>query len=520
MTATRALVLALSLGAPGVTLAQSVEGEPLSAIDWLSQPIVLPDPAPGGAEPAILDEPPPVSSAVPPPVTVTALGRPTPDAIGLLPPEVTGLPRDLWAGSDADILATLVRAQRVPSVPALRELLATLLLAEATPPAGADTEAPLFLARIDGLLVLGQVEAAGELLAAAEDPSPAVFARTFDVALLLGREGRACDLLRDRPDVAPTLAARIFCLARTGDWAAAALTLNTAVALGDVAEDEAELLTRFLDPELFDDDMGPATDRRRMTPLTYRMREAIGEGVTSADLPLAFAHSDLRETAGLKARLEAAERLARHGAIDPNLLFGLYTDRRPAASGGVWDRAEAIQRLDRALADEDAEAVARALPSAWRAMEAARLQIPFAQFYGPRLATLPLDGRAADLAERIALLSPDYEGVARARSADGDTDLLFARAVAMGDVAGVTPTTDREQAIHAAFTGAPAPEVLLDLAAQGRLGEALLRAIALGSEGARGDLGDLTDALALLRAVGLEDTARRTALQVLLLDTR
>ena len=39
-------------------------------------------------------------------------------------------------------------------------------------------------------------------------------------------------------------------------------------------------------------------------------------------------------------------------------------------------------------------------------------------------------------------------------------------------------------------------------------------------DGAAGDLRALTEALATLRAVGLEDTARRAALQIALLDTR
>ncbi len=40
----------------------------------------------------------------------------------------------------------------------------------------------------------------------------------------------------------------------------------------------------------------------------------------------------------------------------------------------------------------------------------------------------------------------------------------------------------------------------------------------LFGRGADGNLGDLTDALAMFRAVGLEDTARRAALQLMLLE--
>jgi hypothetical protein len=40
----------------------------------------------------------------------------------------------------------------------------------------------------------------------------------------------------------------------------------------------------------------------------------------------------------------------------------------------------------------------------------------------------------------------------------------------------------------------------------------------LFSRGAEGNLGDLSAALALFRTVGLEDTARRAALQLMILE--
>ena len=74
-----------------------------------------------------------------------------------------------------------------------------------------------------------------------------------------------------------------------------------------------------------------------------------GPGLMFVTLPLAFAHAELRDTAGWKSQIESAERLARAGVIAPNVLLGLYTERLPAASGGVWDRAAAFQRFESAL---------------------------------------------------------------------------------------------------------------------------------------------------------------------------
>ena len=68
--------------------------------------------------------------------------------------------------------------------------------------------------------------------------------------------------------------------------------------------------------------------------------------------------------------------------------------------------------------------------------------------------------------------------------------------------------------------GSAAPDNLTDLVQDNQLGLAILRAIDLVDKGVEGNLSKLTDALAFLRSVGLEDAARRIALQVLLVDRR
>ncbi len=519
-SSTAAILLALGVAGTTAGPAAAQEGgpgTPLSAIDWLSesvtaQPATSPD-RPGPAP----DEDPVADSATVPDVTVTPLDQPSPDRIGLLGPAATGLPPDLWSGSLEEDLVTLVQAERLEALPAIQSFMVTLMLAEAEPPRGASPEGRLFLARVDKLLDLGALDPALELLRAADPQTPELFRRYFDVALLTGTEDRACRLMRERPEVAPTLSARIFCLARSGDWNAAALTLNTATVLGDVDPEDEALLARFLDPELFEG-TGALPAPSRPSPLVFRMREAIGEGMSTATLPRAFAHADLRDTQGWKARLEAAERLARSGAIDSALLFDLYGFQRPAASGGVWDRAAAMQDLEAAL--DRGEGVDEALAVAWEAAEDARLEVPFARHFGTRLAAADLTGAAAETALRIGLLTPDYEEIAL--DATGDTPRAeFLLAVARGQLEGVDlpPRSGAaEAAVQAAFTGAPADPTLLAMAEEGRLGEALLRGIALFGQGVQGDPMAMTDALALFRALGLEDLTRRAALQLLILD--
>ncbi|KCV83543.1 hypothetical protein ATO10_02245 [Actibacterium atlanticum] len=501
----KALTLALIWAAHGA-LAQD---GPLSAIDWLSDSVTPPVVAPAPDIP---------ESAAPELVTVAPLDGPVLDAAGLLPPSMTGLPKTLWGSSSRADLAALIRSERADTLPAVQSLLYTLLLAELAPPQGEGADGTLLLARLDKLLALGALDQAQALLERAGPTHPELFRRWFDVSLLTGQEDRACAAMRAAPDIAPTFQARIFCLARGGDWNAAALSLETGRTLGYITAQQDAILTRFLVPEL-DEGATPLPIPNRPSPLVFRMFEAIGEPLPTATAPLAFAQADLRPTAGWKAQLEAAERLGRSGAIPANRLLGIYTERRPAASGGVWDRVAAVQKLDVAILSGDAAQVAMALPGAWQAMQAAELEVPFASLYGARLAQMDLPPAQKSRAFRMGLLSDTYETIARNHEPQNRME-TFLRAVAQGDLGGLTPPNDLARAVLDGFSTPTLSEPMQARLNDGRLGEAILVAIDLITDGSRGDLSDVSEALAVLRHLGLEDTARRSALELLILERR
>jgi hypothetical protein len=182
------------------------------------------------------------------------------DAVGLLPRSITGLTPNLWGASETEVLARLFRAQPVSGLPAALSLTEMLALAELAPPAdGRAAEGELFLARLDMLLARGALDPALALMERAGPTDREVFRRFFDVSLLTGHGDRACRAMEANPDIAPTFPARIFCLARSGDWPAAALSFGTGEALGRFEPMEADLIARFLDPELFE---GEARCRR------------------------------------------------------------------------------------------------------------------------------------------------------------------------------------------------------------------------------------------------------------------
>jgi hypothetical protein len=501
--------------------AQAQADQPLSAIDWLSESVSTPV---GTKLPNPEDKPdaPPITEDfLPPEVATTVIDGPSRDAIGLISPDNSGFPLRLWGVGLTEEIAVHLTAEEVETLPALQGLFRMMLLAESKPPVDSDGSGRLLMARIDKLLSLGALDEAQALIEAAGATGPELFRRSFDVALLTGAEDRACDQMRAAPDLAPTFPARVFCLARSGDWNAAALTLRTAQALGYITDEQDALLSRFLDPDLYEGEPTPAPPTP-VTPLDLRMFEAIGEPLPSLGLPLAFAHADLGPTTGWKAQLEAAERLARANVLESNRLLGIYTERDPAASGGIWDRIEAFQKFDAALSSGDAARVAETLPNAWDRMTEAEVETSFADLFGKKLMAMKLTDEAGRIAFRVALLSPEFATAAQNR-VPSDLTEEFLIGLAKGDVAGVIAPDSLGRAIAPAFSGPPLALEGTDsarLLAEDRYGEAVLTAIERISAGVQGDLRQVTEGLATLRAAGLETVARRAALELMLLERR
>ncbi|MFD1341822.1 hypothetical protein [Litorisediminicola beolgyonensis] len=496
--------------------------EPLTAIDWLGateglpRTTALPQPDAAGAtqgSPVQPNEPPVADRVETPEITSAPLDAPSAEAVGLLPVSVTGLPRTLWSASETrDLLPKLNRIEA--DYAAISALLNTLLLAEADPPATGSEGAPLLAARIERLMRDGALDPALALLDRSGLGAETLFDLWFDLALLTQTEDAACTELEAKPSLSEALAPRIFCAARAGDWQRASLALAAGRETGTLSPRDADLLERFLDPELSEGlpPLPPPTDP---TPLQFRLFEGIGEPLSTNRLGRAFAATDLDGDQGWKAQLAAAERLARAGTLAPNRFLGIYTEREPAASGGIWDRVEALQRFDTALTARDPRSIAAALRRVWPEMRDAGLLSTFATLYGPDLAGLPLDGPAKRMAQHAGLLSEEYETIAATSAPAGDA-ARFLFAVARGTDPG-TPPPDLPHgaSVQAGFDGtAETPPRIKTLAEDGKLGEAILVTMLEFERGAAGDPGALSGALAAMRDLGLEDTARRAALEL------
>ncbi|MEP5729649.1 MAG: hypothetical protein ABJL67_09750 [Sulfitobacter sp.] len=482
---------------------------PLSVIEWLGTWPRAQAVDPGAIETA--EEPPVAATALVPDVTVKPLGQGSLREIGLVPSNITGLPSTLWAGSDIDKLIPLIEGLPDFHLPAAQSLLYTVLLAEAAAPGNIPSNGnQLSLARVAQLMKRGALDPAASLIEqAGVTTSPAHFDLWMQISLLTGTEDRACGVLRANPHLSRDYTTQVFCTARVRAWEDAALTFGSAQALGLLPAETLALLERFLDPESFEAEDTLAIPRD-IDPMRFRLFEAIGEPIPTGNLPRAFAVADLRDLAGWKAQIVAAERLSRAGALPDNRLLGLYTNRKAAASGGVWDRVTRLQRFETALGTQSPDAIAKTLPPIWDAMVSADLEVPFATLFAEPLAQAALTGRAAQIAQNIQLLSPNYE----AAGAKGDG---FAERIAQGNVPEGRPADIMQAALYDAFDQSAPRADLLDMVKQDRLGEAILHSLTLLHTGARGNARALRDGLATLRALGLEDTARRAALQTLIL---
>lgn len=491
------------------SLAQS----PLTAIDWLERASMA-----SAAQPKPGAEPPAANSVRTPPVTVTALDKPRVDAVGLLPPSTTGLPETLWQNSDVASLVDQMSKLEDEPLPAIQALYYTLLLAEAQSPVDAAPDARFLRARLDALRAFGAIEPAHALAERAGAGTAALFDRWLDLALLLGQASQPCQALVRDPSLTNSLSARIYCTARAGDWPTAALVLDGATSLDVLQEPDATLLQQFLNPEMIEQAAPPAIPAH-VTILQFRLFEAVGAAIPTHNLPRPFAMADLRGNSGWKAEIEAAERLARTGAVPGPRLMGLYTERRPAASGGVWDRVEAVQALDNALDMSYTENFSAILQTAWDAARETQLEVVFADLFADRLLARPLPPMARALAFDIVLLSSRYEDASTLVS-DPDPDQRFFIETAGGEPSPQAARGALQHQIATAFAQTDPPPEQAALLERGRLGEAILAAAAHITRASGHGRTDLGPALAALRAVGLEDTARRAALQLMLLERR
>jgi hypothetical protein len=435
------------------------------------------------------------------------------DAVGILSPEGANLPRDFWRYSTATSLAKQINPYIETAPAAVSALMTRIMLAELSPPVSEASKADLLIARLNYLSSAGQLEAVEALLSKAGPNDPYLFPIWFNTALISKRTSAACLAMAKRQSLAPNLESRVFCLARGGDWDAAALTLRMGGALGSIDEYHQSLLERFLDPELYEGDLDPGPPAK-MTPLIYALRDALALPIARLRLPLAYQHSVISGHMGWQNRLFATERLVRSGAINPDFLKYQYLEGKPSASGGIWDRVSAFQKLNEAIENKDAEAISKHVSPIYNLFKPLGLLPALAEITAPALLNLDVETLQNPYVFNLLSLSvkggstidlPLAENAFQTRLLDVLNDTIEPGGTAL------------EVAIHHGLTWDLDKTPLSRTALDGQSGTAVLSAINLLRDGFRADPSAIAIALVTLRAADLDQDARAIAVELMVM---
>ncbi len=508
------LTLLSTLGFTTSVLSQT----PLSAIEWLSESIKDP---PAFEIPA--ETTPLVAPLIQDISVKKGLAPVSPDAIGLLSPSLTGFSATLWGDMPASDIAELLTNFPNEGTPEAQSLFRRILLAQANP-APDDHQTGLVLqARVARLLGIGALDAAEALLGLTPITNPSIFKLKFDIAILTNRTREVCEVLKTTPAISDDLSARVFCLARGGDWNAAAITLSLGAGIGAIDPAREEMLIRFLDPELFEGQPDPVAPNP-MGIMDFVLREAVLLPRPAGLMPLPYLYRDIGPRAPLRARIEASERLVIAGSLPSNLLFAAYREGKAAASGGAWGRANSVQILDKALSEGDVEDFSLAITDTYQEFADAGLLNAMAEEYADKLAALEYSPKYADaqLPTLDLLHLANISNVSWAASAVLNENRQLALAIVTQapliiDPAGSAMQQSIVNGLNGPLPDSPATARLLDLLEEDRQGQAILASLQLLSGGALADPEGVKTGLYVLVAAGQSAAARRIAVQILLL---
>ena len=453
---------------------------PLSAIDWLSK-------ANSKFQRSILEIK-NVDVEKTNDIQVSTLNSNEYQAIGLLPIYVTGIPTTIWRNSSFDDLEYSFKTMPTFSYSPIQELVYSLLLAEARPPLNEPSRYAFLEVRLDKLLNYGAVDPAIALVERASPVPERMIPQLFDISLLSSNNFPICEPVFQNTENRELQAELIYCYARKGDWLTAHLILQTEKVLGDLTDREISLLSRYLEVDFNVDLTALLPPPESITPLEYRLYEAIGEPIPAEYLPIQFSQSDLSGENGWRAQVIAAERLSLTGAIPENQILGIYTNHSPGASGGMWDRIKVINDLDVAL--DDKENLEESFQDAWKVFKQTNQLTVFAKLFGLRVFEENLSPKSKKIAANLLLLTNNF------KITEGywdPSDIRFG--LTAGDFSNVKVSNETEKIILQIFTEPSMPFLVEQKLNQGKLGEVILNALLQFELGIEGSLKDFSESL-------------------------
>lgn len=321
-------------------------------------------PQPVAPQPADITAPAPTRTTADGAIRIEGLSRLTADAAGTLTPDSGGLPTDLWRGTPGPVAVRLLALlPAAPDSQGMRALQRRLLLSSGPAPADLPAEGALLAVRAERLLAMGAVDELGALEAVmpgrVDDP---VLARPLaERALAVGEDAVACgyhDAVAARADDRFWVKLGVVCDLWRGDTVKAELGTRL---LGEIGQQDV-LLQDLVQAAV----AGRTAGAHRLAgagPLHLAAariaRAAIDPDVATIDsLPVLVALARGIASPPFAARLAAAERAERAGAVTADALIALYGEIAVEAG-----------KVDGALLAAEADPTAYARALLWRTAE-------------------------------------------------------------------------------------------------------------------------------------------------------
>ncbi|MEM7242208.1 MAG: hypothetical protein AAF429_08490 [Pseudomonadota bacterium] len=427
--------------------------------------------------------------------------------IGIISAQQADIPADFFANASTKSLVDAYSDQKGHKFYSLGQFIHRLSLVElAGPPADAN-QGRLFNARVRHLIDIGAIDEADALLRKSEISNPQRFALWFEVQLLREDPILGCTPLRNQSELSADIATTIYCLAINQDWFAAELLLASAMELGQLEKDSADLLLGFLEPDNLEGRPPPSPPSQSVLEIT--IAEALALPYNISTIPAGFLHRDLSEDIGWITRIRTAERLARGGAISPRYLKEVYSQGSASASGALWDRVRAANTIKKISTSSDSELICKEFLQAWAQFNDPKLLPIFSRMYAEEISHVAFSSeQCIEKQILLILLHPNRASLLFDLLVEIKTDdILYG--LSTGDFSKTNPKTNLEASILMAYIDAPVSK---------QNSAELLGQLATVRDGIESDPRNIGKAIKTLNAKGLEKIALDLAFEAIVLE--
>ncbi|MCY4259544.1 MAG: hypothetical protein OXC91_04695 [Rhodobacteraceae bacterium] len=469
--------------------------------------------------PPVIGEPPPFSRMPPvaeePLIIQDYLDAISLDTIGLIGPESSPLPTELWHRSRTEDLAALFARQTAALPASLLEILYLLLLTETSRPGIGAGDGRLLAARLDSLLTLGAVDQAQALFGIIGPNRPAFYSRWRDLALLDGDVLEVCNRLLVRSSLSSALVDHIYCNHATGNTGQAQNLMAVARSMESLSSDEEMILNLLFAPaetHAPGAQAGPIvlTDDSNVILIRILFDHTHNSGLIPDTVKLA----PLRIAADLPAplRFHAALMLVRSQAISYEPVLTIARDAQWELEGPAAEAVRLLLAFDRAIMLDETGRSAALLDRLFPYLVETGLLHAFADYYAEELGFIRV---ASSLAQQVILALGGTAGECNCGPLGGDERYLADLIRLTGGIPtdwSDLPQGHLMQSLLAGLAGIIATPGLQDLVEADRHGEALLTILTPFNDPETISGAHLQDAIALL--VNYNDAERARSLAI------